>query len=165
MSQSERESTEPRRRDPNATTDSTAGGGAARGSGGGGIARRRVVLHPRTATARRQDRARSFGGHVRGYTVDTDAVVELVRRQRRASIRYLAIILGPLICFAFALHFFPAFGRLRPFGWPPLPWLVLGPIALFSIVGLAFFHERTALRIEAEWAQEQQTGRHDRSGT
>ena len=127
------------------------------------VARRRVVLHPRTAAARRQDRARSFGGHVRGYTVDTDAVLELVDRQRRASIRFLAIILVPLVCFAFGLNFIPQLGRVRPFGLIPLPWLVLGPVALFSIVGLAFFHERRALRIEKEWSDDQQTGRTDRS--
>lgn len=126
-------------------------------------ARRRVVLHPRTAAARRQDRARSFGGHVRGYTVDTDAVLELVHRQRRASLRYLALILVPLVCFAFGLNFVSELGRVRPFGLLPLPWLILGPGALFSIVGLAFFHERTALRIEQEWSDEQHTGRSDRS--
>ncbi|MFK8026399.1 MAG: hypothetical protein AB8G26_20765 [Ilumatobacter sp.] len=125
--------------------------------------RRRVVLHPRTAAARRQDRARSFGGHVRGYTVDTDAVLELVRRQRRMSIRYLAVILVPLVCFALGLSFVPELGRLRPFGLIPLPWLLLGPIALFSIVILAFAHERSALRIEHEWAEEHHVRRSDRA--
>ena len=118
-------------------------------------ARRRVVLHPRTAAARQQDRARSFGGHVRGYTVDTDDVLELVRRQRRVSLRYLAVILVPLVTFAIGLSFIPALGRIRPFGFIPLPWLVLGPVTLFSIVILAFFHERSALRIENEWSDQQ----------
>ena len=127
--------------------------------------RRRIVLHPRTAATRGHDRARSFGGHVRGYTVDTDAVLELVDRQRRASIRYVATILVPLSTFAFALHFVPEIGRIRPFGLVALPWLVLGPGALFTLVGLAFLHERSALRIEDEWAARHDTPRSDRPST
>jgi len=63
------------------------------------------------------------------------------------------MVLVPLVAFAFALDFWPSLGRWRPLGLLPLPWLVLGPVVLFSIVVLAFFHERTALRIENEWAE------------
>ncbi len=115
--------------------------------------RRRVVLHPRTALARRQDRARAFGGHVRGYTVDTEDVLALVREQWRISIRYLLAIAVPLVTFALVLVVAPGLRSWRPLGLLPLPWLVLGPIALFSIVALAFFHERRALAAEERWAQ------------
>ena len=115
-------------------------------------ARRRVVLHPTTARARRLDRARSFGGHVRGYTVDTDDVLELMRRQRRTAVRYLIAIVVPLVAFALVLDQVPALSSWRPFGLLPLPWLVLGPVGLFAIVALAYFHERDAQRIEDEWA-------------
>jgi len=117
------------------------------------VNRRRVVLHPRTAMVRRQDRARSFGGHVRGHTVNTGEVLELMRQQRRTSIRSLLTVVLPLIAFALALNFFPALGSWRPLGLLPLPWLVLGPIVLFSIIALAFFHERRANAIERDWSE------------
>ncbi|MEL6891210.1 MAG: hypothetical protein AAFP84_06420 [Actinomycetota bacterium] len=116
--------------------------------------RRRVVLHPRTALARRHDRARSFGGHVRGYTVDTDDVLALMRRQRRTSVRFFVAIVGPLIAFALLLDRVPALSDWRPLGLLPLPWLLLGPLGLFSVVFLAFLHERAAQRIEDEWAHD-----------
>lgn len=67
--------------------------------------------------------------------------------------RYFVITLLPLVCFALSFALWPALGRWRPFGLLPLPWLVLGPIVLFGIVGLAFVHEREAKRIEDEWAR------------
>lgn len=119
---------------------------------------RRVVLHPSTARARRHDRARSFGAHVRGYTVDTDDVLALMRRQRRTAVRYLLVIVVPLIAFAFALDRVPGLGSWRPFGLLPLPWLVLGPVGLFAIFALAFFHERAAQRIEDDWTRARRDG-------
>lgn len=116
--------------------------------------KRSVVLHPRTAAARRQDRARSFGGHVRGYTVDVDEVLELMRRQRRLSIAYLSVVLGPLLGFLAAMRAWPAIGTARTLLSIPLAWLVLGPIVLFTIVGVAFLHERSANAIERRWTEE-----------
>ena len=37
--------------------------------------RRDIVLHPRTASARRVDRVRATGSRVRGYQSDTDEVL------------------------------------------------------------------------------------------
>ena len=60
-------------------------------------AQRRVVLHPRTASARRLDRSRSDGGHVRGYTTNTDEVLEYMRAQRRLA---FATFLPVVVCIA-----------------------------------------------------------------
>jgi fatty acid desaturase len=123
------------------------------------VNRRRVVLHPRTALARRQDRSRAFGSHVRGYTVDTEEVLALMRQQRQVSVRYLLIIVAPLVAFAFALFLWPSLRTWRPLGLLPLPWLLLGPVVLFSIVALAFFHERQALNIEQRWSDDHAANR------
>ena len=116
--------------------------------------RRTVVLHPRTAAARRQDRARSFGGHVRGYTVDTNDVMALMRRQRRLGLRYLACVVVPLLAGLVALRMWPSLGSWALVGGIPAPWLFLGPVALFGIVIAAFFHERAAGAIEEHWIEE-----------
>lgn len=118
-----------------------------------GPARRRVILHPKTALARRQDRARAFGGHVRGYTVDTDEVLELLRAQRRLSFRLLVTILLPVGALPLVFRFAPAVGTTSFFGLAPLAWVLLGPIALFSIVGIAVLHERRSVAIERRWQE------------
>ena len=115
--------------------------------------RRRVVLHPRTAAARRFDRPRGRASHVRGHVVDTDEVLELVRMQARTSIRHVAIIIVPLLAFLALIALVPEVRTARPFGLPPIPWLVVGPIALFSTTALAFRHERRAVRIENDWSE------------
>ncbi len=114
-------------------------------------ARRRVILHPKTALARRQDRARAFGGHVRGYTVDTDEVLQLLRAQRRLSFRLLATVLLPVGALPLIFRFVPEVGTASFFGLAPLAWVLLGPIALFSIVVVAVLHERRAVTIERRW--------------
>ena len=58
-----------------------------------GTNRRRIVLHPRTAAARRVDRRRAYGSHVRGFTVQDEDVFALVDEQRRSALRYLAMLL------------------------------------------------------------------------
>ena len=60
--------------------------------------RRRIVLHPRTAAARRVDRRRTYGSHVRGFSVQNDDVFELVYAQRRSAIRYLLILTASIAC-------------------------------------------------------------------
>ena len=115
--------------------------------------RRRVVLHPRTAAARRFDRSRGRASHVRGHTVDTDEVLQLVRLQGKTSLRHVVVIIVPLLGFLALLALVPALRTARPFGLPPVPWLVVGPIALFSTAALAFRHERRSVRIETEWSE------------
>ena len=70
--------------------------------------RRRVVLHPKTALARRHDRARSFGGHVRGYTVETDDVLRLLHAQRRLSLMLVLGLFAPVASLPLLFEFFPA---------------------------------------------------------
>lgn len=122
------------------------------GEGGTSAARRRVVLHPRTAAARQRDRARSFGGHVRGYTVDADEIHRLMRRQRRGAMRVFAVAFVPLAALPLVFALLPAVATWRLAGAPPLAWLLLGPIALFGIAALAFVHDRRASRREEAWA-------------
>jgi len=114
--------------------------------------KRRVILHPKTALARRHDRARAFGGHVRGYTVDTDDVLGLVRSQRRLSVRLLLLVLIPVAMLPLLFRFVPSSRTVRVVGSLPLPWLVLGPVVLFAIVLIAAIHERRASAIEDRWA-------------
>ena len=115
--------------------------------------RRRVVLHPRTAAARRFDRSRGRASHVRGHTVDAEEVLDLVRLQAKTSLRHVALILVPLLGFLLLMALVPGVRSARPFGLPPVPWLVVGPIALFSTAALAFRHERRSVRIETEWSE------------
>lgn len=117
-----------------------------------GESRRRVVLHPRTATARQQDRARSFGSHVRGYTVDTDDVLSLMRRQRSGALRVISAIIVPTLALPVLFTIWPALAQWRPLGPVPFAWLALGPITLFTVVGVAFVHERRARSREQAWA-------------
>ncbi len=116
-------------------------------------ARRRIVLHPRTAVARQQDRARSFGGHVRGYTVDADEIARLMRRQRLGALRVFAVAVLPLLALPLVFAFAPGLATIRLAGAPPLAWLLLGPVALFGIAALAFVHDRRAGRREDAWAE------------
>lgn len=115
--------------------------------------RRRVVLHPRTAAARRFDRSRGNAIHVRGHTVDPDAVDDLHRSLVRSSLRYLAIVLIPLAILMVSIALFPALRSARPFGLAPLPWFLIGPVTLFSIAAVAFVHERRTVRFENEWSK------------
>ncbi len=111
-----------------------------------------IVMHPRTAAARRQDRARVFGGHVRGYTADTDEVLALLRAQRRLSLWLLAVVVGPVFLLPLLFVLVPSAADVSPIGPLPLPWLLLGPVVLFAIVGVAALHSVLAGRIEARWA-------------
>ncbi|MEM7342143.1 MAG: hypothetical protein AAF467_26110 [Actinomycetota bacterium] len=113
---------------------------------------RKVVMHPRTAAARRQDRARVFGGHVRGYTADTDEVLDLLRAQRRLSLGLLALVIAPVFALPLLFRLIPAMADISPVGPLPLPWLLLGPVILFAIVGVAAVHSALASRIEQRWA-------------
>lgn len=114
--------------------------------------RRQIVLHPRTAAARRVDRTRSFGSHVRGYTVQTDDVFALVDEQRRTSIRYLISLLTPVLLVLLSFVVWPEFTDWDLRGIPA-PWLLLGPVALFSIVLVAWRHDRKASATERRWAE------------
>ena len=116
--------------------------------------RRRVVLHPRTAAARRYDRSRGNAIHVRGHTVDNEEVDELLAVLIRSSLRYLAAIVIPISLLMAAIAFVPAVRTTRPFGLAPLPWFLIGPVALFSVVIVAFLHERRTARFESTWSDE-----------
>lgn len=117
--------------------------------------RRRIVLHPRTAAARRVDRNRSYGSHVRGFTVQNNEVFALVEAQRKTAIRYLVLLMLPLFLVLLSFVFVPALTDFSLRGIP-LPWLLLGPITLFSIVTIAWRHDQNALRKEQTWAAEHQ---------
>ncbi len=116
--------------------------------------RRRVVLHPRTAAARRFDRSRGNSIHVRGHTVDSDDVDELVSGLVRSALGYLAAILIPIALLLIGLLFVPAVRTTRPFGLAPLAWFLVGPVTLFSITTVAFLHERRTARFESKWSNE-----------
>ena len=117
--------------------------------------RRRIVLHPRTAAARRVDRRRSYGSHVRGFTVQDSEVFELVDYQRRRGLRYLALILVPVFFLLLSFEFAPGLTRTSV-GGIPLPWLLVGPVTLFTIILIAWRHDQNALRKERDWAAEHQ---------
>ena len=90
---------------------------------------RKIVMHPKTAAARHQDRARVFGGHVRGYTTETDEVLALLRAQRRLSLGLLAVVVLPVFSLPLLFRLLPGMSDLTPIGPLPLPWLLLGPVA------------------------------------
>jgi len=90
---------------------------------------------------------------VRGYTVESNDVFELVSEQWRVSRRYLLRFLLPVLGFLLALAMFPGLGDLRPIGGVPLPWIVLGPVVLFTTVAIAWRHEKRALAIEEQWGE------------
>lgn len=115
--------------------------------------RRRIVLHPRTAAARRVDRNRSYGSHVRGFTVQNNEVFALVDYQRKLALRYLIGLLTPVLLVLVSFVFAPGLTRFFVRGIP-LPWLLLGPVTLFSIVFVAWRHDRNALRKEQSWTAE-----------
>ena len=112
-------------------------------------ARRDVVLHPRTASARRLDRVRASGSRVRGYVADTDEVLAFVDEQRRLGLQVFLPVVATLLVIL-ALSAATDLGRWHV-GSVPVLWLILGPISLFSILGVAVFNERRALRLEADW--------------
>ncbi len=114
-------------------------------------ARRKIVLHPRTAAARRIDRRRSYGSNVRGFTVENDEVFAMVDEQRRAAVRYLVVVVVPILLILASFVFLPGLTDKSVRG-VPLPWILMGPTALFSVVFVAWRHDRRALRIERSWA-------------
>ena len=124
------------------------------------VPERRIVLHPQTAAARRQDLSRPSASHVRGYSVEEDAVFALIKTKRRRSMIIVAIVLIPLLSFMVALALWPALGLWTPLGPIPFPWLALGPIALFSIVALALVHDRRTIQLEQQWSRSR-----DQNGT
>ena len=115
--------------------------------------RRRVVLHPRTAAARRLDRSRIDGGHVRGYTTDTDEVLSYMRAHRRLALKSLIPTIMVTAAVLIATVFWDALGTAK-LGDVPLLWLVLGPIGLFSMLLVTVRHERKALRLEHQWVKD-----------
>lgn len=123
------------------------------------VQRRRVVLHPRTAAARRFDRSSGNAIHVRGHTVDNDEVNELLAVLVRSSMRYLAAVMIPIALLIASLAFIPAVRTTRPFGLAPLPWILIGPVLLFSIAIVAFVHERRTARFESKWSEEHRESR------
>lgn len=117
------------------------------------VAQRRIVLHPRTASARRLDRTRASGSSVRGHAVDTPEVLEYVRAQRRLGLQIFVPVITTLLLLLAASALFDGLGRAQV-GDVPLLWLLLGPVSLFSILGLAVFNERRALRLEDQWTED-----------
>lgn len=122
-------------------------------SGNEHAARRDVVLHPRTASARRVDRVRATGSRVRGYQTDTEEVLAFVRTQRRLGVQ---VFVPAVVVLMLVLAFTAASDGLGTWslGGIPVLWLVLGPISLFAILGVAVFNERRALRLEAQWIED-----------
>ena len=114
---------------------------------------RRIVLHPRTAAARRHGRARSRGGFVRGHAVDHDTLGELISRQRHQAVRSALMLVVPLLLLPAAFVAVPSIVGLRPFGVPSLAWLVLSPGVFPLFVVLGRWHERRAERIETDWVE------------
>lgn len=113
--------------------------------------RRKIVLHPRTAAARRVDRSRSYGSSVRGFTIENEDVFVLVDAQRRSSVRHLVAMFAPVLLLLVSFVFAPQLTDHSLRGIP-LPWLLLGPVTLFSIVGVAWRHDRKSLSAERSWA-------------
>jgi hypothetical protein len=116
---------------------------------------RRVVLHPRTASARRLDRSRIDGGHVRGYVVDTDDVLAYVGQQRRLALATFipaVVAIGALMILTAT---WTSLGQAQVWGVNVL-WLVLGPVTLFSLLAATIAHERRALRLEQQWIDDRQ---------
>lgn len=122
-----------------------------------GDGRRQIVLHPRTAAARRVDRTRAYGSHVRGYTVQTADVFALVEQQRRASVRYLLALLIPVVTILLSFQLWPALTDWSVRGVPG-PWVLIGPVFMATVVFLAWHHERRARRVEQDWAETHKHG-------
>lgn len=128
-------------------------GGMGEEANGMNDGRRQIVLHPRTAAARRVDRTRSFGSHVRGYTVQTEDVFSLVDEQRRTSVRALISVLAPIVFVLLSFVVWPELTDWTVRGVPG-PWLLLGPVALCSTVLVAWRHDRKAMATERSWAEQ-----------
>ncbi len=113
---------------------------------------RRVVLHPRTAAARRLGRARARGGFVRGRAVEDAEVSALVERQLRATAATASLLVVPLLL----LPLLFAGGVLvdTRLAGVPLPWLLLGPLVFPWFWALGRRHERRAHEIEDRWERE-----------
>ncbi len=118
------------------------------------VPEKRLVLHPATAAARRHDRQRAYGSHVRGHTVDNSEVLDLMRRHRLIgiSIAVVQVLVGISLLMLFSI--WPSVGAWQPIGSIPFAWLAPGPIALSSIVVSAFLHERLAVRIDDTWSKD-----------
>jgi len=120
-----------------------------------GVEPRRIVLHPRTASARRIDRSRTDGGDVRGYTVNTDEVLGYMRAHRRLALRTFLPVVATITMLLVITTTWSDLGTAQFQGVPVL-WLLLGPVALFSILLVTVLHERRALRLEDHWIAERQ---------
>ena len=127
------------------------------GDSNDGDGRRQIVLHPRTAAARRVDRTRAYGSHVRGYTVQTDEVFALVDQQRKASMRYLLVLFIPVVVLLVSFEIWPALTAWSVRG-VPAPWVLLGPVFMASIIFLAWHHERRSRGFEEDWAEANKRG-------
>ncbi len=114
--------------------------------------RREIVLHPRTAAARRVDRGGRYASHVRGHAAASADVLALMAEQRRLGVRLLGSLLLPTFVFLVVLGIRSGVGSGELPGGVIVPWLLVGPIGLSSIVAIAWFHERRANRIERRWS-------------
>lgn len=92
---------------------------------------------------------------MRGFTVQDADVFELVDYQRRRAVRYLAVLLVPVLALLLSFAFAPGLTDVSVRGIP-LQWLLVGPTILFSIVIIAWRHDQNALRKEREWAAQHQ---------
>lgn len=115
---------------------------------------KKQVLHPATAAARRHDRQRAYGGHVRGHTVRTSEVLDLMRQHRKHGIISSSIQIIPAAIAVISLQMVPELRTWQPVGPIPFAWLALGPVALGSIVVSTIFSERKAIKIDERWAEE-----------
>lgn len=117
---------------------------------------KRLVLHPATAAARRHDRQRAYGSHVRGHTVDNTEVLALMRRHRRLGLLFALLQITTGISLLIVFLIWPELGRWQPIGSIPFAWIAPGPVALGSIVVSAFIHERCAVRMDDVWSKAHQ---------
>ena len=85
--------------------------------------------------------------------MQNDQVFELVDHQRKAAVRYLLAIVLPVFLALLSFVFAPGLTDFSVRG-VPLPWILLGPATLFSIVLIAWRHDRNSLRTEREWTAE-----------
>jgi hypothetical protein len=75
---------------------------------------------------------------VRGHTVAADDVFEIVAAERRAALRAALVVIVPI----FALPVVFLVLRDQAVDLPPIvPWLILGPVTLASLVSVAVVHD------------------------
>jgi hypothetical protein len=115
-----------------------------------GATSRQIVMHPRTAAARR--RRRSRGGVVRGHVADPASVRELVARQRRLALSTLAVIAALVLALPAVAAVWDGLSTTR-IGRMPIVWLLVGPVAFPVFVVVARRHQVAADRVDAEWSR------------